>query len=56
MKRYYLSPVVGDGLSPETAFRPKLAGDGSVNYVEALGTKTSAQSWQLTATITVNAG
>lgn len=26
MKRYYLSPVVGDGLSPETAFRPKLAG------------------------------
>lgn len=37
-------------------FNASTAGTMMCRKVEALGTKTSAQSWQLTATITINAG
>lgn len=37
-------------------FNAAAAGDMLSRKVEDLGTKTSAQSWQLTATITVNIG
>lgn len=37
-------------------FNASAAGTMMCRKVEALGTKTSAQSWQLTATITINAG
>lgn len=37
-------------------FNAATAGTMMSRKVEALGTKTSAQSWQLTATITINAG
>lgn len=37
-------------------FNASTAGTMMSRKVEALGTKTSAQSWQLTATITINAG
>lgn len=37
-------------------FNAAAAGTMMQRKVENLGTKTSAQSWQLTATITVNAG
>lgn len=37
-------------------FNAASAGTMMCRKVEALGTKTSAQSWQLTATITINAG
>lgn len=37
-------------------FNASAAGTMMCRKVEALGTKTSAQSWQLTATITLNAG
>lgn len=37
-------------------FNAAAAGTMMSRKVEALGTKTSAQSWQLTATITLNAG
>lgn len=37
-------------------FNAAAAGTMMSRKVEALGTKTSAQSWQLTATITINAG
>lgn len=37
-------------------FNAAAAGTMMCRKVEALGTKTSAQSWQLTATITINAG
>lgn len=37
-------------------FNAATAGTMMSRKVEALGTKTSAQSWQITATITINAG
>ncbi|MHB1176070.1 MAG: hypothetical protein ACYCZJ_13205 [Sulfuriferula sp.] len=37
-------------------FNAATAGTMMSRKVDALGTKTSAQSWQLTATITINAG
>lgn len=37
-------------------FNASAAGTMMCRKVEALGTKTSVQSWQLTATITINAG
>lgn len=37
-------------------FNASTAGTMMSRKVEALGTKTSSQSWQLTATITINAG
>lgn len=37
-------------------FNASTAGTMMSRKVEALGTKTSAQSWQITATITINAG
>lgn len=37
-------------------FNASTAGTMMQRKVESLGTKTSAQSWQLTATITLNAG
>jgi len=37
-------------------FNASSAGTMMCRKVESLGTKTSAQSWQLTATITINAG
>jgi len=37
-------------------FNNSSAGTMMCRKVESLGTKTSAQSWQLTATITLNAG
>jgi hypothetical protein len=37
-------------------FNASSSGTMMCRKVEALGTKTSAQSWQLTATITINAG
>lgn len=37
-------------------FNAASAGTMMARKVESLGTKTSAQSWQMTATITINAG
>ena len=37
-------------------FNASSAGTMMCRKVESLGTKTSAQSWQMTATITINAG
>jgi hypothetical protein len=37
-------------------FNAASAGTMMCRKVESLGTKTSAQSWQMTATITINAG
>lgn len=36
MKRYYLSDVIGDGFSPETAFRPALAIIPGLNYASEM--------------------
>ena len=38
MKRYYLSPIIGDGQSPETSYRPKLADIPGISYVSEMKT------------------
>lgn len=36
MKRYYLSKIIGDGRSPETAFKPKIGLIPGLNYVSEI--------------------
>lgn len=38
MKRYYLSKIIGDGKSPETAFKPKIGLIPGLNYVSEIKT------------------
>jgi hypothetical protein len=33
MKRYYVAPVIGDGQTPETAFRPDIPTGLNASYV-----------------------
>lgn len=54
MKRYYLSKIVGDGLTPNTAYRPKVAVHG-VSWTGQIPTDSDGKPLKQWALVIVDA-
>jgi len=55
-KQYYICDIIGDGIEPETAFRPAIADEG-VNWVGSIPTDSNGQplfDWVLVLVATQN--